>query len=77
MTVREVLRGAVAEVARVLHVEGDRVRAAELVADVLRHQRGAHDVGRDVPVTKTKTDYSRSRWQVDAHAFWRSSGVTT
>jgi hypothetical protein len=28
----------------------------------------------DVPVTKSKSDYSRSRWQVDAHAFWRSSG---
>lgn len=28
----------------------------------------------DVPVTKDKADYSRSRWQVDAHAFWRSGG---
>lgn len=28
----------------------------------------------DVPVTKTKEDYSLARWQVDAHAFWRSSG---
>lgn len=28
----------------------------------------------DIPVTKSKDDYSRSRWQVDAHAFWRSSG---
>lgn len=28
----------------------------------------------DVPVTKSKADYSRARWQVDAHAFWRSSG---
>lgn len=28
----------------------------------------------DVPVTKDKTEYSRARWQVDAHAFWRSSG---
>lgn len=28
----------------------------------------------DVPVEKTKEDYSRARWQVDAHAFWRSSG---
>ena len=28
----------------------------------------------DVPVAKSKDDYSRSRWQVDAHAFWRSSG---
>lgn len=28
----------------------------------------------DTPVTKTKADYSRARWQVDAHAFWRSSG---
>jgi len=28
----------------------------------------------DHPVTKSKEDYSRARWQVDAHAFWRSSG---
>lgn len=28
----------------------------------------------DEPVTKTKADYSRSRWQVDAHGFWRSGG---
>jgi hypothetical protein len=28
----------------------------------------------DVPVTKSKDDYTRARWQVDAHAFWRSSG---
>lgn len=28
----------------------------------------------DIPITKSKQDYSRARWQVDAHAFWRSSG---
>lgn len=28
----------------------------------------------DTPVAKDKADYSRARWQVDAHAFWRSSG---
>ena len=28
----------------------------------------------DEPVTKSKDEYSRARWQVDAHAFWRSSG---
>jgi len=28
----------------------------------------------DVPVVKTKADYSLARWQVDAHAFTRSSG---
>lgn len=28
----------------------------------------------DVPVTKDKAVYTRARWQVDAHAFWRSSG---
>ncbi|OZF25197.1 DNA methylase N-4 [Rhodococcus sp. 14-2496-1d] len=28
----------------------------------------------DTPVTKEKAQYSRARWQVDAHAFWRSSG---
>jgi hypothetical protein len=25
-------------------------------------------------VVKSKADYSLARWQVDAHAFWRSSG---
>ena len=28
----------------------------------------------DLPVSKDKEAYSRSRWQVDAHAFWRSNG---
>lgn len=28
----------------------------------------------DVPVSKSKQDYTRAHWQVDAHAFWRSSG---
>lgn len=28
----------------------------------------------DLPVTHNKDEYSRARWQVDAHAFWRSSG---
>jgi len=28
----------------------------------------------DVPVAKDKATYSRARWQLDAHAFWRSSG---
>lgn len=28
----------------------------------------------DEPIQKTKEEYSRARWQVDAHAFWRSSG---
>lgn len=28
----------------------------------------------DVPVVKSKDDYSRGRWQIDAHGYWRSSG---
>jgi DNA modification methylase len=28
----------------------------------------------DVPVVKSKSEYSLARWQVDAHAFWRSNG---
>ena len=28
----------------------------------------------DSPIKKSKADYSLARWQVDAHAFWRSSG---
>lgn len=28
----------------------------------------------DVPVTRTKDEYTRAQWQIDAHGFWRSSG---
>lgn len=28
----------------------------------------------DEKIEKTKDDYTRAQWQVDAHAFWRSSG---
>lgn len=28
----------------------------------------------DTPVVKSKEDYTRGRWQIDAHGFWRSSG---
>lgn len=28
----------------------------------------------DDPVVKSKVDYTRAQWQIDAHAFWRSSG---
>ena len=28
----------------------------------------------DTPVTKTKDEYTRAQWQIDAHAYWRSSG---
>jgi DNA modification methylase len=28
----------------------------------------------DEPVKKSKAEYTRAQWQVDAHAFWRSSG---
>lgn len=28
----------------------------------------------DVPVVKSKDEYTRGQWQLDAHGFWRSSG---
>lgn len=28
----------------------------------------------DVPVMKSKANYSRGRWQLDAHAFWKTNG---
>ena len=28
----------------------------------------------DTPVTKSKAEYTRGQWQLDAHGFWRSSG---
>jgi hypothetical protein len=44
---------------------------------VLLFRKLPTDTGRayaDDPVIKTKTDYTRAQWQIDAHAFWRSSG---
>jgi hypothetical protein len=34
----------------------------------------ASDGYADVRVTKSKAEYSRGRWQTDAHGYWRSSG---
>lgn len=28
----------------------------------------------DEPIAKDKKDYTRARWQIDAHSFWRSNG---
>lgn len=28
----------------------------------------------DIPVSKTKDEYTRAQWQIDAHGFWPSSG---
>lgn len=28
----------------------------------------------DAPVAKSKEDYTRAQWQIDAHCYWRSSG---
>ena len=28
----------------------------------------------DIPVSKTKEEYTRPLWQIDAHAYWKSSG---
>jgi DNA modification methylase len=44
---------------------------------VLLFHKPQTDRGRgyaDQPVSKSKSDYSLAKWQVDAHAFWRSSG---
>lgn len=44
---------------------------------VLLMRRPQSDRGRgyaDIPVVKDKARYSLARWQLDAHAFWRSSG---
>ena len=32
------------------------------------------DAYADTPVEKTKDEYTRAQWQLDAHAYWRSSG---
>lgn len=44
---------------------------------VLLFRKPQTDISRsyaDEPVKKSKADYSRMRWQVDAHSFWRSNG---
>ena len=44
---------------------------------VLLFRKLPTDTGRayaDTPVKKSKEEYSRGRWQIDAHAYWRSSG---
>ncbi len=44
---------------------------------VLLFRKLPTDTGRayaDVPVKKTKDEYTRARWQIDAHAYWKSSG---
>ncbi len=44
---------------------------------ILLFRKLPSDTGRayaDVPVSKTKAEYTRAQWQIDAHAFWRSSG---
>lgn len=28
----------------------------------------------DIPITKSKEEYTRAQWQIDAHGYWRSSG---
>ena len=28
----------------------------------------------DIPVEHDKKEYARARWQLDAHAFWKSAG---
>jgi DNA modification methylase len=28
----------------------------------------------DIPVSKSKEEYTRAQWQIDAHGYWRSSG---
>jgi len=44
---------------------------------ILLFRKLPSDTGRayaDEPVKKTKQDYTRAQWQIDAHAYWRSSG---
>lgn len=44
---------------------------------VLLFRKMQSDISRmyaDTPVVHTKEEYPVSRWQIDAHAFWRSSG---
>jgi len=42
---------------------------------IFRKQQTDGDKGyADMPVAKDKAGYTRARWQVDAHAYWRSSG---
>jgi hypothetical protein len=53
----EILLRTVAEVARVLHVERDRIRAAELVPDVLGHDEGLDAVAWGSAATQSMTSH--------------------
>jgi hypothetical protein len=63
---------------------GAQIDVSQLPASLFPHQRaiaewmlrgGDRTNGyADEPVVKSKADYSRSRWQIDAHGFARSSG---
>ena len=50
------------------------VGSPEYVVIVRKPQTDRSKGYADDRVTKSPTDYSLARWQVDAHAFWRSSG---
>ncbi len=50
------------------------VGSPEYVVIVRKPQTDKSKSYADCPVVKSKEDYSRARWQTDAHAFWRSSG---
>ena len=39
-----------------------------------KKQTSAENAYADIPVTKDKAKYTRARWQLDANAYWRSSG---
>ena len=39
-----------------------------------KRQTSAENAYADIPVTKDKAKYTRARWQLDANAYWRSSG---
>jgi len=58
--------------------EGDASKMGSGLPEYLllfRKPPSSQDTARsDVPVLKSKSDYSRGRWQIDAHAYWRSNG---
>ena len=56
--------------------DGSKMGCGSLEYIILMHkpQTNRSQGYADTPISKTKTEYSRAQWQVDAHAFWRSSG---
>lgn len=70
---QEPAKGYAAGACRVMMTNYERVRDGDLDPEAFT-ATSREKAYADVPVTKSKEDYTRAQWQIDAHAYWRSSG---